>query len=52
MTLKTATPARLQLALIEYFFADNQPLAGDLLEECAHRSRTWFWRQLMLSIIR
>ena len=43
----TTTP-RLRVALLNWFLGHNEPLAGDLIEESAHRSRVWFWRQLML----
>jgi hypothetical protein len=49
MTVK-ATPPRLQIALLTWFL-DNEPLAGDLIEESAHRSRTWFWQQLMFALL-
>lgn len=41
---------RLRLALLTRLL-DNEPLAGDLIEECAHRPRSWFWRQLMFAIM-
>jgi hypothetical protein len=48
----TGTPtARVRIALVNRLLADNDPLAGDLIEECAHRSRTWFWRQLAFAIL-
>lgn len=49
MTVK-AIP-RLRIAVLNWFLDDNEPLAGDLLEECEHRSRTWFWRQLMFALV-
>jgi hypothetical protein len=49
MTVR-ATP-RLRIALLDWFLDNNEPLAGDLIEECAHRSRTWFWRQLMFALL-
>lgn len=49
MTAK-ATP-RLRIALLCWFFDDNEPLVGDLIEECAQRSRTWFWRQLIFAVL-
>jgi hypothetical protein len=49
MTVR-ATP-RLRIALLNWFLDNNEPLAGDLIEECAHRSRTWFWRQLMFALL-
>jgi hypothetical protein len=42
---------RLRIAVLNWFLDDNEPLAGDLIEECAHRSRTWFWRQLMFALL-
>jgi len=45
-----ATP-RLRIAVLNWFLDDDEPLAGDLIEECAHRSRTWFWRQLMFVLL-
>jgi hypothetical protein len=45
-----ATP-RLRIALLNWFLDNNEPLVGDLIEECAHRSRTWFWRQLMFALL-
>jgi hypothetical protein len=39
-------PPRLALALLNRFVPDEEPLAGDLIEEfAAGRSRAWFWRQ-------
>lgn len=39
-------PPRLALALLDRFVPDEEPLAGDLIEEfAAGRSRAWFWRQ-------
>lgn len=49
MTVR-ATP-RLRIALVTWFLDNNEPLAGDLIEECAHRSRTWLWRQLMYALL-
>jgi hypothetical protein len=49
MTVK-ATP-RLRIALLNWFLDNNEPLAGDLIEECAHRSRSWFWRQLVFALL-
>jgi hypothetical protein len=42
---------RLRIVVLNWFLADNEPLAGDLIEECEHRSRTWFWRQLMFALL-
>ena len=49
MTMK-AIP-RLRIAVLNWFLDDNEPLAGDLIEECVHRSRTWFWRQLTFAVL-
>jgi hypothetical protein len=49
MTVK-AIP-RLRIAVLNWFLDDNEPLAGDLIEEYEHRSRTWFWRQLMIAVL-
>ncbi len=49
MTART-TP-RLRVALCNWFLGNNEPLAGDLIEESAHRSRVWFWRQLMFVLM-
>lgn len=49
MTVKAIS--RLRIAVLNWFLDDNEPLAGDLIEECEHRSRTWFWRQLMFALL-
>ena len=41
----------LRIALIRWFVYDNVPLVGDLIEESAHRSRSWFWRQLIFAVL-
>jgi hypothetical protein len=43
-------PPRLAVALLERFVHDNEPLTGDLLEDCHERSDTWFWRQVLFAI--
>ena len=44
-------PPRLAAVLLGHFLADNEPLAGDLLERFAERpSRLWFWRQVLMAI--
>lgn len=49
MTAKT--PPRLAVFLL-HRFTDNEPLAGDLLEEFSvRRSRIWFWRQVVAAIV-
>jgi hypothetical protein len=37
----------LALALLERSLPDDDPLLGDLLEECRHRSPIWFWWQVL-----
>jgi hypothetical protein len=49
MTVKAIPPLR--IAVLNWFLDDNESLAGDLIEECDHRSRTWFWRQLMFALL-
>jgi hypothetical protein len=49
MTARAAP--RLRIALLNWFLDNNEPLAGDLIEECANRSQTWFWRQLMFALL-
>ena len=40
----------LAVVVIDQFLGDNEPLVGDLLEESSHRSRAWFWRQVMFAV--
>ena len=40
----------LAVALLHQLLGDNESLVGDLLEECPHRSRSWFWRQVMFAV--
>jgi hypothetical protein len=41
-------PPRLAVALLNRFLRDNEPLAGDLLEEFQVRgSSLWLWRQVI-----
>jgi hypothetical protein len=49
--LTTRPTSRLRICLLSWFLGDDEPLAGDLVEECLHRSRTWFWRQLMFAVL-
>jgi hypothetical protein len=49
--MTTRPTPRLRIGLVNWFLDDNEPLAGDLVEECPHRSRTWFWRQLMFAVL-
>lgn len=49
----TASLPRLALALLNRLALDNEPLAGDLLEEFHRRqSRVWLWRQLLYAFVR
>jgi hypothetical protein len=41
----------LRITLVRWLLDDNEPLAGDLVEECAQRSRTWFCRQLIFAVL-
>jgi len=48
----TKQPPRLALALLSRFVPDDEPLAGDLIEEFEiGRSRAWFWRQAFAAIL-
>ena len=49
--MTTRPTSRLRIGLISWFLGDDEPLAGDLVEECPHRSRTWFWRQLIFVVL-
>jgi len=45
-------PSRLALAVLDRLALDNEPLAGDLLEEFKkRRSRLWLWRQLLFAMV-
>ena len=37
--------------LLHRLFGNNEPLLGDLVEECPHRSRSWFWRQVLFVVL-
>src|SRR5438046_4369805 len=41
----------LGVALLHQLLGNSEPLVGDLLEECRHRSRAWFWRQAMFGVL-
>ena len=44
-------PPRLALALLNRYVPDDEPIAGDLIEEfAAGRSRAWFWRQTIAAV--
>jgi hypothetical protein len=46
--MSTIQPPRLAVALLRRFVPDNDPLAGDLIEELqGGRSRLWFWMQVL-----
>jgi hypothetical protein len=50
--MKTSHPSRLALGLLNRFIPEDEPLAGDLLEEFGRRqSRLWLWRQVLLAIV-
>jgi hypothetical protein len=50
--MTTSDPPRVAAALLRRFLADDEPLAGDLLEGFAARqSRLWFWRQVLLALV-
>ena len=50
--MKNVQPPRLAVALLTRFLPDNEPLAGDLLEEFwARKSRVWLWRQVILALL-
>jgi hypothetical protein len=44
-------PPRLAVALLNRLVPENEPLAGDVLEEFrARRSRLWLWRQVLVAV--
>lgn len=44
-------PPRVAVWLLDRFAPDDEPLAGDLLEEFQFRqSRLWFWRQTLAAV--
>jgi hypothetical protein len=44
-------PPWLAVALLRQLLGNNEPLLGDLVEECPHRSRSWFWHQVMFAVL-
>lgn len=46
----TPTPP-LRIALLTWLLDGDEPLAGDLMEECVHRPRSWFWWQLIFAVV-
>jgi hypothetical protein len=50
--MKNLEPPRLANALLHRLALDNEPLAGDLLEEFrTRRSQVWLWRQLIAALV-
>jgi hypothetical protein len=50
--MNASQPPKVALALLRAAAADDEPLAGDLLEEFhAGRSRRWFWRQVLRAVV-
>ncbi len=46
------TPPRFARTLLDRLALDNEPLAGDLLEEFQRRqSKLWLWRQLLAALV-
>jgi len=44
-------PQRLAFFLLDWFVPDNEPLTGDLLEQCHERSAAWLWRQVLFAVL-
>jgi hypothetical protein len=44
-------PQRMAFVLLEWFVPDNEPLIGDLLEQCHDRSAAWLWRQVLFAVL-
>jgi hypothetical protein len=50
--MNSPQPPRLASFLLQRLGPHNEPLVGDLLEERANgRSRTWYWRQVLIAVI-
>ena len=47
----TARRTPLRVAILPYLLGDDDPLVGDLVEECSYRSRSWFWHQVMFAVL-
>jgi hypothetical protein len=47
----TAKHTPLRVAILPYLLGRDEPIIGDLVEECPHRSRSWFWRQVIFAVI-
>jgi hypothetical protein len=41
----------LRVAILPYLLGQDEPIVGDLVEECPHRSRFWFWRQVIFAVL-
>jgi hypothetical protein len=41
----------LGVTLLHQLLGHNEPLVGDLIEECPQRSRAWFWRQVLFAVL-
>jgi hypothetical protein len=46
-----ARRAPLRVAILPYLLGQDEPIVGDLVEECRLRSRSWFWRQVMFAVL-
>jgi len=40
----------LRVGILPYLLGDDEPLVGDLVEECPRRSNAWFWRQVIFAV--
>ena len=49
--MTASRPTWLEVSLLHQLLGNNEPLVGDLVEECAHRSRSWFWRQVLFAVL-
>lgn len=49
--MTASRPTWLEVSLLHQLLGNNEPLVGDLVEECPHRSRSWFWRQILFAVL-